>query len=205
MDWKNVYNKICQKAKAEKRKRDGIHHYSGHHIIPRCLGGSGGTHGSFLDLNDKNIVLLTPREHYFCHLLLCKIHENDVDKRNYYKMLAALNRVVNSNGYIDPFKINSREFQRQKEEYLKLNVELQGKKVICLNTLEVFPSVNNACQQMGLKIKNHISEVCRGKALTYNGYCFMWYDDSKDENFYKEEFNKRLELSKTNKRAKALK
>ena len=33
----------------------------------------------------------------------------------------------------------------------------------------------------------------------------MWYDDSKDENFYKEEFNKRLEISKANKRLKKIK
>ena len=38
-------------------------------IIPRCLGG---------DNSSKNIVLLTFREHFICHHLLCKIYpQND--------------------------------------------------------------------------------------------------------------------------------
>ena len=36
-----------------------------HHIIPRCLGG---------DSSTNNLVRLTAREHFICHLLLTKMH-----------------------------------------------------------------------------------------------------------------------------------
>lgn len=43
-----------------------------HHIIPKCLGGS----------NDiSNIVSLTAREHFICHLLLVKITTGDDNKK----------------------------------------------------------------------------------------------------------------------------
>jgi hypothetical protein len=52
-----------------------------HHIIPRCMGGS----------NDlKNIVKLTPEEHYIAHQLLCKIYP-----KNDALVLAAAMMIVN--------------------------------------------------------------------------------------------------------------
>jgi hypothetical protein len=43
-----------------------------HHILPKCLGGS----------NDKlNLVQLTAREHFICHLLLVKITVGDDNKK----------------------------------------------------------------------------------------------------------------------------
>ena len=196
MDWNKVYYKICNDAKSKGRKKSDKTLYHAHHIIPHCFGGTGRTdHG--VDLSDPNIVLLTPREHYFCHLLLCKMHENDDNKQNYYKMLSALNILVNCHkDYIDPFVISSREYQKQYESYLKLNIETQGKKVICLNNLKIYPSINNAAKQLNLKIKNHISQVCRGLGLAYNGYTFMWYDPTKSDEFYKKEFFKRKSLAK---------
>ena len=38
-----------------------------HHILPRCLGGSN---------NKSNLVRLTAREHFICHLLLVKIYKH---------------------------------------------------------------------------------------------------------------------------------
>jgi hypothetical protein len=56
-----------------------------HHILPRSLGGS----------NDKsNLVNLTPREHYICHLLLTKFTNGNA----YQKMSYALHRMTNHGG-----------------------------------------------------------------------------------------------------------
>jgi hypothetical protein len=47
-------------------------YFEKHHVIPKCLGGS----------NDpSNIVHLTAREHFICHLLLVKITTNDANKK----------------------------------------------------------------------------------------------------------------------------
>lgn len=48
-----------------------------HHIIPKCFGGPN---------TPDNLVILTAREHYICHLLLMKMV---IDKRRQFQMVAA--------------------------------------------------------------------------------------------------------------------
>lgn len=56
------YNSIISRAIA--RSLDKSIYFEKHHIIPRCLGGT----------NDKdNIVKLTAKEHFICHLLLVRM------------------------------------------------------------------------------------------------------------------------------------
>lgn len=77
----NKYNKwyyqIVNRAKSENRKKyEGVY-YESHHILPKSLGGS----------NKKyNLVLLTAREHFVCHWLLCKMTTG----QDMYKMKRAL-------------------------------------------------------------------------------------------------------------------
>jgi len=60
------YLSIVAKAQAEGRKKCGDGKYDQHHIIPVSMGGT----------NDKsNLVLLTSKEHFLCHLLLFKCTE----------------------------------------------------------------------------------------------------------------------------------
>lgn len=71
MDYIKIYDTIIQKAKAQKRtKYNGIY-YEAHHIIPSCLGGQGKTTEWRWH---SNIVLLTYKEHFICHKLLCRIY-----------------------------------------------------------------------------------------------------------------------------------
>ena len=51
-----------------------------HHIIPKSIGGSN---------SNDNLVKLTPREHFICHILLTKFTEG-INKR---KMVYASNRM----------------------------------------------------------------------------------------------------------------
>lgn len=68
-----------------------------HHIIPKSLGGS----------NDKNnIVKLSAKEHFICHLLLVKMTDKD-DKK---KMIYALHRMSYSMSANQKRITNSREF-----------------------------------------------------------------------------------------------
>jgi hypothetical protein len=63
MNYQRIYNQIIDRAK--KRELEG--YKERHHIIPKCMGGSN---------KKENLVELTAREHYICHLLLCRIHPN---------------------------------------------------------------------------------------------------------------------------------
>lgn len=65
MDYLAIYNSLVTKAKNEQRSKKQGTYYESHHIIPRCMNGT----------NDKsNLVLLTPKEHYIAHRLLCMIY-----------------------------------------------------------------------------------------------------------------------------------
>ena len=84
----NLYYKIIANAALKTRLRSELS-LENHHIVPRSCGGT----------NIKtNLILLTPREHFVCHLLLVKM-VNDCD---IYKMSAALARFGK--------KISSREY-----------------------------------------------------------------------------------------------
>lgn len=61
MNYEKIYRCLIERA----RNRDLEGYYETHHIIPRCLGG---------DNSKKNLVKLTPEEHYVAHQLLVKMH-----------------------------------------------------------------------------------------------------------------------------------
>lgn len=67
----NWYYSIINQAMNQKRKKGMGIYYELHHIIPKCMDGS----------NKKdNLILLTPKEHFICHLLLCRM----IDKKSEY-------------------------------------------------------------------------------------------------------------------------
>lgn len=74
MNYNKIYDQLIAKARSEDRNKNGVMYYEAHHIIPKCLGGTGivsqwKTH--------PNIVLLTAREHFIAHKLLVEIYPDD--------------------------------------------------------------------------------------------------------------------------------
>lgn len=77
MNSERIYNEIINRALL----RGDINSYTeSHHIKPKCIGG---------DDSADNLVLLTGREHYVCHWLLCKIYDNS-------KLVFAWNMMCNN-------------------------------------------------------------------------------------------------------------
>lgn len=77
------YYNIIDFAKTKLRSKQ-LEYYEKHHIIPRSLGGKN---------VKENLVLLTPKEHYICHLLLTKMCSCS---KNKHKMAWALHRLRNT-------------------------------------------------------------------------------------------------------------
>lgn len=81
-----------------KQKRSGFY-FEGHHIIPKCKGGTG---NSTRPKNNPNIVLLTAREHFLAHWLLWRIYGDRQMALAFHKMMSTTkntNRITSSKGY----------------------------------------------------------------------------------------------------------
>jgi len=103
MDYQRIYNQIIERAKT--RQLDG--YKEKHHIIPKCIGG--------LDVK-KNIVELTAREHFICHMLLCEIYPKENKLKHALFLIAIGKQKIKEKTYV----INSRLYERLKTEYSKM-------------------------------------------------------------------------------------
>ena len=92
-DW---YDAIITRARADVNRTSG--RFEKHHVIPKSLGGSN---------EPDNLVKLTPREHFICHLLLTKMtHGNHL-----FKMVSALNLMMNNtNKRLGRSKVTNRKY-----------------------------------------------------------------------------------------------
>lgn len=107
MDYTRHYNKLIERAPKTKP----LSYYTeGHHIVPRCMGGT----------DADGIVYLTPEEHYIAHLLLVKMHPN-----NYSLVYAANMMTVSKNG----FRANNKKYGwLRKKHALVASLTHKGKK-----------------------------------------------------------------------------
>lgn len=104
MNYKHIYCKIISYAKSQNRYKGDGNYYERHHILPKSL-------FPLWKNRKSNLVLLTAREHFFCHQLLYKIFPG-------MKMAYAL-KAFTSRPNTD-YKISSREYERIRSEYAKL-------------------------------------------------------------------------------------
>jgi hypothetical protein len=107
MNYKKIYDQICERANKESRVKGVSNYYESHHIVPICLGGSGSvkewaTH--------ENIVLLTAREHFLCHWLLHEMYPDN------HKLAIAFNLMCKiQNNKQSRYKPSSRIIKYAKE------------------------------------------------------------------------------------------
>jgi hypothetical protein len=102
MNYQKIYNQIIERAKT--RQLEG--YKEKHHIIPKCLGGS----------NDKeNLVELTAREHFLCHMLLCEIYPKN-DKLIQALWLMSIGKKRKRHSY---FKISNRKYEMLKLKFIQ--------------------------------------------------------------------------------------
>jgi hypothetical protein len=99
---------------AKNRLIDG--YYETHHIIPKSLGGSN---------LKENLVKLTAREHFVCHLLLTKMYEGDAKNKMVHAAWAMATLENNSQ---QRYKITSKIYESLRIKYANLKSEtLKGK------------------------------------------------------------------------------
>lgn len=114
------YNDLINSAKLRLLPDDT--YTEQHHIIPRSMGGTN-------EVN--NLVRLTAREHFICHLLLTKMVSGDVQRKMIFAFVAMSWTSTNQQRY----KINSRLFNSIKvkrthstESKAKMSAKAVGRK-----------------------------------------------------------------------------
>jgi hypothetical protein len=142
MNYKKIYDQICERAKIESDIRiqnrklwksskgsNGIY-YESHHIIPLCLGGN----GKAFQWKHPNIVLLTAREHFICHWLLHRLNPNSIsllyafDKMCVFSPTQSNNRYVPSSRVISEIMESKRKLGRGDEFKKLMSKKFKGKK-----------------------------------------------------------------------------
>jgi len=112
MDYKKIYNQLIERA--QNRTLEGYREK--HHILPKCLGGG----------NEKsNLVKLTPKEHFICHRLLCKIYPKNKPLTQALWLMA-----IGKNSINYKHVLSSRAYQELKENFIatmKGNKNMFGK------------------------------------------------------------------------------
>lgn len=142
MNYTNIYEKIIEKAKSENRKLKCGIYYEKHHIKPKSL---------FKDLtkDPNNIVLLTAKEHFICHMLLEKIYDC-------YQMKFAIWRMCNDGKY----KVSSRYY-----EYIKQKIAIDSSK---LNKGKKLSDEIKRKISLGLSGKTHSEETKQKMSKSYD-------------------------------------
>ena len=92
------YFHIIEKALGQNRLKSEDIYYENHHIVPRCLGGTN---------DSENLVLLTAKEHYVVHHLLCFMCEG-LTRRKMYSAFACMAR---SRKILPRYKLTPRQFE----------------------------------------------------------------------------------------------
>lgn len=106
MEYSKVYYNIIERGKTrgcDKKKLKG--YYEAHHIIPKCMGG--------VDSKD-NLVLLTAKEHFICHLLLEKIYPNEKGLA-----LAAYRLIYGNEEFRKEIRVNSKTISDVKQRAIE--------------------------------------------------------------------------------------
>lgn len=105
----NKYTKIYYRIISKARKTTYFGYTEKHHVLPRSLGGE----------NKNNLVKMSAREHYICHLLLTKMVNENTNE--YFKMLNAYMGMISCNKNLQKRhnKKNSKLYQSIKTKYSK--------------------------------------------------------------------------------------
>ena len=172
MNYQNIYNQIIHRA--QTRQLEG--YVEKHHVVPKCLGGNN---------SKSNIVQLTAREHFICHMLLCEIYPNN-SKLKYALFLMSIGKQKTKD---KQYKISNRTYERLKLEHAlfligkKQNDETKKKKsntmknvwfsktkeeIAVISTKRWNTRVKNGTNKQTEQHKQKISILLKGRKITWD-------------------------------------
>ena len=154
----NVYCSIIERAKSRALPKEI--YTENHHIIPKSLGGTNDT---------ANLVKLTAREHFICHLLLPRM-VTGIHKRNMCFALWSIITMDHSTARTR-YKINSKMFQAIKTQVAQAKSELHKGKTVSEETRKKISAARkgqlspNKGRSMSEEQKQKLSKAHTGKIV----------------------------------------
>lgn len=148
MNYQKIYNQIIERAK--NRILEG--YKEKHHIIPKCLGGS----------NDKsNLVELTAREHFLCHMLLVEIYPKE--PKLWYALWLMIIGKNRKNNLLE-YKLSSRTYEKIKLEFIN---KIKGRKMSLETKEKIKKTKSNIDMSVFYtdEVKKKMSETKKGKLI----------------------------------------
>jgi hypothetical protein len=125
MNYKKIYDDIVQKRMIDPCDAE---YTENHHVIPKSLGGSD---------DASNVVTLSAREHFLCHLLLTKIYAEGTPE--WCKMIKAFAYMCWAQSDEQQRYVNSRFYQTLKTSFSKAqSIQQSGEKNSQHNTMWIF-------------------------------------------------------------------
>lgn len=204
MNYRKVYMTVIANAIKENRKKlsrdaENYVYYEEHHVLPKSLFPA-------WQHRKSNLVLLTAREHFFCHQLLTKIYPS-------YSMSCALFYMCNGNDY-QRNVCSSRDYERARIEFAKWN-SIRHKGQVPWNKGKKCPQLKNPVWMHNENCRHKRSKTLKKRYLEgltpWNrglSYKELYSDDERKQRFgknkgrkqSKEEIEKRSKLLKGQKR-----
>ena len=121
MNYQKIYDALIAKAKSENRVKNGETYYEVHHILPKCLEGTG---KKWEYRTHPNLVLLTAKEHFIAHRLLCQISDNPKLANALWRMCTSANSKNNENRN---YRVSPRTYEHlRKQNALSISKQLSG-------------------------------------------------------------------------------
>jgi len=177
MDYESLYQRIC--LRGQTRIKSSNIYFEKHHILPKCLGGD----NSFI-----NLTLLTAREHYIAHYLLCKVYsDSNISVRA--KLASAFNRMCTYNTHKRRFTSRQYEVARK---YFSENHPMKSK--------ECRDKVALALRERGIitkQLREQLLPLCQcgcGKKVKtkYHQYLYNHWDRSVTKSGFTKEVREQL-------------
>lgn len=161
-----------------------------HHVIPRSFGGTD---------SKSNIVVLTAKEHFICHLLLTKMVSGQLKSKaqlalhkmcqisknqNRYIASAAIYQIVRkacseaTSGQNNSMfgRIRTKEEKRKISESVKRINALRGKRVLTDEHKQKIASSRNG-KKHSLETKEHLSKIRKGRPGQDNNTGKKWFNN----------------------------
>lgn len=172
-----TYMKIIESRRLLNRSKKESY-FESHHIVPRCLGGNN---------KKENLILLTAKEHYICHLLLIKMTSG----KDRSKMCLGLKCLSQMKNHKQSRNLTSRMFER---------FRLEANQAISENHSDVSGSNNpmfgKPSPNKGVKMTDEQKDKIK-KSLTGRSFSESHKDNIKNNHWSKRGFQPHNKGKKT--------